>query len=47
VRTSEIPGVREFLDAGANLGHLWVEGHLGMGDPLVNSGAPRKRGRGQ
>lgn len=39
-RTSDIRGVREFLDAGANLGDLWMEGHLGLGDPLVRSGAP-------
>jgi len=42
IRAADIRGVREFLDAGALLGHLWIEGHLGVGDPLVNSGAPRK-----
>jgi predicted ATPase len=42
VRASEIRGVPDFIDAGALLGHLWIEGHLGVGDPLVNSGAPRK-----
>ena len=42
VRAADIRGVREFIDAGALLGHLWIEGHLGVGDPLVNSGAPRK-----
>lgn len=40
VRASEVRGVREFLEAGASLGHLWLEGRLGAGDPLVNSGAP-------
>lgn len=42
VRASEIRGVPDFVDAGALLGHLWIEGHLGVGDPLVNSGAPRR-----
>ncbi len=42
VRAADIQGVPEFVDAGALLGHLWLEGHLGVGDPLVNSGAPRK-----
>ena len=40
VRASDIPGVRDFINAGATMGHLWMEGHFGMGDPLVNSGAP-------
>ncbi|HKO56598.1 MAG TPA: AAA family ATPase [Thermoanaerobaculia bacterium] len=42
VRAADIRGVREFIDAGALIGHLWLEGHLGVGDPLVDSGAPRK-----
>jgi predicted ATPase len=42
VRVNDIPGVPEFVKAGATLGHLWMEGHFGMGDPLVNQGAPRK-----
>lgn len=37
---SEIKGVPEFMDEGALLGHLWLEGHFGVGDPLVNQGAP-------
>ncbi|MBI4515415.1 MAG: AAA family ATPase [Deltaproteobacteria bacterium] len=45
VRASEIHGIREFVDAGASLGHLWLEGRLGVGDPLVNAGAPMKKGR--
>jgi len=39
LRASDIPGVPEFLGNGAQLGHLWLEGHLGHGDPLSNSGA--------
>jgi predicted ATPase len=41
VRACDIQGVPEFIRAGATLGHLWMEGHFGMGDPLVNQGAPR------
>lgn len=37
---SELPGVPEFMANGALLGHLWTEGHFGVGDPLVNQGAP-------
>lgn len=37
---SEIRGVPEFMSEGAQLGHLWLEGHFGLGDPLTNQGAP-------
>lgn len=37
---SEMPEVRAFLDAGAMLGHLWIENHFDVGDPLTNSGGP-------
>ncbi len=39
-RAADLPGVQEFVESGALLGHLWMEGHLGVGDPLVNQGAP-------
>lgn len=39
---SEIQGVPEFMAEGALLGHLWLEGHFGVGDPLVNQGAPTR-----
>jgi len=42
-RGSEIRGVTQFMDQGAQLGHLWVEGHFGVGDPLTNAGAPGAR----
>ena len=45
IRVSDIQGVPEFVEAGASLGHLWLEGHLGVGDPLVNAGAPQLKGR--
>lgn len=41
VRVADVPGIPEFMQAGASLGHLWLEGRFGMGDPLVNAGAPR------
>jgi len=43
-RAADIRGVREFVEAGASMGHLWLEGHFGLGDPLVNAGAPREKG---
>lgn len=48
VRACDIQGIPEFVRAGATLGHLWMEGHFGLGDPLVDQGAPRsvKKGRG-
>lgn len=42
-RASDLPGVRQFMDEGALLGHLWMEGQLGVGDPLVNAGGPTRR----
>ncbi len=43
VRVSDIRGIKEFVQEGASLGYLWMEGHFGMGDPLVNFGAPRSK----
>lgn len=40
MRAADLPGVPEFVAEGALLGHLWTEGQLGVGDPLVNQGAP-------
>lgn len=39
-RASDLSGVGEFIDEGALLGALWMEGHLGVGDPLTQQGAP-------
>lgn len=44
VRASDIQGVREFVREGASMGQLWLEGRFGVGDPLVNAGAPRQKG---
>ena len=32
--------VKAFMDAGALLGDLWMEGHFGVGDPLTAGGMP-------
>jgi len=39
-RASDLPGVQAFIQAGAQMGYIWLEGHLGIGDPLVNAGGP-------
>jgi predicted ATPase len=44
-RAADIQGISEFVQNGALMGHLWLEGHFGVGDPLVNAGAPAKKGR--
>ena len=36
----DLLGVGEFVDEGAHLGALWMEGHFGVGDPLTAQGAP-------
>jgi predicted ATPase len=36
--TATMPGIPEFIDAGATLGHLWTENYFDVGDPLSNSG---------
>jgi predicted ATPase len=47
VRAADILGIPEFMNAGASLGHLWLEGRFGLGDPLVNQGAPSPHKRGK
>jgi len=44
-RAVEVQGIPEFVAAGASMGYLWLEGRFGIGDPLVNSGAPKKKER--
>ena len=36
--------VQAFMDAGAQLGDLWMEGHFGVGDPLTREGMPTEDG---
>jgi hypothetical protein len=40
-RAADMERIPAFLDAGAKLGHLWMEGHFEVGDPLTASGGPR------
>ena len=39
-RAADMRGIPEFMDQGAQLGHLWAEGFFEVGDPLVNAGGP-------
>jgi len=41
-RAADMLGVKDFMAQGALLGHLWVEGHFEVGDPLTASGGPRR-----
>ena len=43
-RTSEMPGIKNFLETGAKLGQLWMEGYFEFGDPLTNAGGPKGGG---
>ncbi len=43
---ADLPPVRGFLEQGGLLGNLWMEGYFGVGDPLVNQGAPTVPPRG-
>lgn len=39
-RVMDMQGVPEFVEAGAQLGDLWMEGQFRVGDPLTDQGAP-------
>lgn len=39
-RVANMPGVAEFVNQGASLGHLWMENQFRAGDPLTRSGEP-------
>ena len=41
-RAQDLPGVKDFVSQGALLGHLWMEGQFGVGDPLVDQGTPSR-----
>ena len=45
-RAADLVGISEFIDHGAQLGALWMEGQFGVGDPLTRSGAPTVRDGG-
>lgn len=40
-RAADMAGVGGFMQHGAKLGHLWMEGYFDVGDPLTNAGGPR------
>ena len=40
-RAADMKGIQEFMDAGAKLGQLWMEGFFEVGDPLTASGGFR------
>lgn len=40
-RASAMPRIQDFVNQGALLGDLWMEGHFEVGDPLTNAGGPR------
>ena len=42
-RLADVPRVQAFMDKGAQLGDLWMEGQFGVGDPLVEHGAPSSK----
>lgn len=37
-RALSMPGINDFMEEGALLGNLWMEGHFDVGDPLTNAG---------
>ena len=45
-RTDKMRGIQEFIEEGASLGDLWMEGQFETGDPLSLAG-PRKGRKGQ
>lgn len=46
-RAADLWGVPEFMDNGAMLGQLWMEGQFRVGDPLKRHGAPAPRRDGK
>jgi len=40
-RASDMRGISDFIAHGAKLGHLWMEQHFEVGDPLVNFGGEK------
>ena len=40
-RAADMRGIREFMNQGALLGHLWMEGNFEIGDPLTSAGSPK------
>jgi predicted ATPase len=40
-RASDMEGIKTFMDSGALLGNLWMEGYFEVGDPLTAAGGPK------
>lgn len=40
-KAADMPGITQFMENGALLGHLWMEGHFEVGDPLAKPGGAR------
>ncbi|WP_419635725.1 AAA family ATPase [Thiolapillus sp.] len=38
-RVADMLGIREFLEEGASLGDMWMEGHFEVGDPFSQDGS--------
>jgi predicted ATPase len=45
-RAGEMQGILNFMAQGAKLGHLWMEGHFEVGDPLINLGGKKFTAKG-
>jgi predicted ATPase len=43
-RASEITGILEFVKEGATMGHLWLEGHFGLGEPFDTRDSIKRQG---
>lgn len=43
IRASDMDRIPALIEAGAKLGDLWMEGHFEAGDPLTNSGKPKRK----
>lgn len=42
-RVQDMLGIAEFVEQGAKLGNLWMEGYFDVGDPLTNAGGPKQQ----
>jgi predicted ATPase len=42
-RAADMRGIKEFMEEGAQLGYLWMEGHFDVGDRLTASGGPKRQ----
>ena len=40
-KAEDMQGIKEFMNSGALLGHLWMEGYFEVGDPLTASGGQK------